>query len=191
MKRKILIVDHFDSFTYNLQQYVGELESDVVVARTNVPFAELKMVCPTHLILSPGPGHPGEVECFSRAIEFWESKIPILGVCLGHQALALAVGAKIERNHLIMHGKESFAHHNGQGIFKGLKNPLTVMRYHSLVANKESCEKKGLEVTAWTDEGEIMGIRYRKNPLVNGIQFHPESLFTEEGKRLLMNFLEF
>lgn len=190
MKKKILIIDHFDSFTYNLQQCIGEQESDVAVMRTNASFADLKRVQPTHLILSPGPGHPGEVECFGQAIEFWKSKIPILGVCLGHQALALFAGAEIERSDKIMHGKESLVYHDEEGIFEGLKNPLAVMRYHSLVVNRESCKQNGLEITSRTDAGEVMGIRYKDNHLISGVQFHPESLFTEDGKKLLMNFLK-
>lgn len=188
--KKILIIDHFDSFTYNLQQYVGEQESNVEVLRTNMPFAKLEAAQPTHLILSPGPGHPGEVELFRQAIEFWGNKIPILGVCLGHQALALSVGAEIGRSDKIMHGKESLVYHDEEGIFEGLKNPFTVMRYHSLVVNRESCKQNGLEITSWTDAGEVMGIRYKDNNLISGVQFHPESLFTEDGKKLLMNFLK-
>lgn len=189
MNRKILIIDHFDSFTYNLQQYIGEIESNILVMRTNAPFEMIKKAQPTHLVLSPGPGHPRDVRCFGQAIEYWEDKIPILGVCLGHQALALAAGAEIKRNYRIMHGKESVIQHNGKGIFSGVDNPLVVMRYHSLVVAKEDCETSNLEITAWTEDGEVMGVRYRDNPMMNGVQFHPESLFTQGGKKILENFL--
>ena len=190
MKKTTLILDHFDSFTYNLVQYVEELVSEVKTVRTDVLFEEIKNIQPTHLILSPGPGHPSEVGRFKEAIEYWKNKIPILGVCLGHQALALAAGAAIQRNYRIMHGKTSLTYHNGEGVFKGIRNPLTVMRYHSFVTDRKTCEENGLEITAWTNEKEIMAVRYKNNPLISGIQFHPESIFTESGKKIILNFLK-
>lgn len=190
MNAKVLIIDHFDSFTYNLVQYIGELGANSEVIRTNTKLAELKKLAPTHVVLSPGYGHPNNVNCFLDAIKYWKNKIPILGVCLGHQAIALSVGTKIIKSERVMHGKRSYINHNGASIFHGLPSPFIVGRYHSLIVNSNGCEKNGLETIAWTDKDEIMAIRLKNNHNVIGVQFHPESILTENGKKLLLNFLE-
>lgn len=188
-QKQALIIDHFDSFTYNLLQYIGELGVIVSVIRTDHP-GELKNFNPDFIVLSPGYGHPRDVKRFREAINLWGGKIPILGVCLGCQAIALAKGAEIKRNFRLMHGKQSPVFHNGDTLFNGMPNPFFAGRYHSLVANKEDCEANGLEVIAWTKENEVMAIRHKTSSCVVGIQFHPESFLTPEGKKLLENFLQ-
>lgn len=190
MKKKALIIDHFDSFTYNLLQYIGEMDVDVQVARTDTKLAELEKMEPDYAVLSPGYGHPKDVNCFQEAIKLWQGKIPILGVCLGHQAIALSKRVDVKRNFRLMHGKQSYICHNGSELFNGLPNPFLAGRYHSLVVDKNDCEARGLEVIAWTEKNEVMAIRCKDNPCIIGIQFHPESLLTPDGKKLLANFLQ-
>jgi anthranilate synthase/aminodeoxychorismate synthase-like glutamine amidotransferase len=187
----ILLIDNYDSFTYNLVQRLGELDAgiDVQVYRndkiTPDQVAELK---PTHIIVSPGPCTPREAGVSNEVIRRFAPTIPILGVCLGHQCIGHVFGGEVIRNYRIMHGKTSPIHHDGLGVFCGLSNPFEATRYHSLVIKKESFTNPDFLVTAWTDEGEIMGVRHRSWPL-HGVQFHPESFLTAEGPRLLQNFV--
>lgn len=190
-KKEVLIIDHFDSFTYNLLQYIGELGVGVKVARTDIELGELKKLHPDFLVLSPGFGRPADVNCFQEAIKLWNGIIPILGVCLGHQAIALAKGAEITKNFRIMHGKSSLVYHNNDSLFDNVSNPFLAGRYHSLAASKEACEANGLEVIAWTEENEVMAIRDKNSSCLIGVQFHPESILTPDGKKLLANFLRF
>jgi anthranilate synthase/aminodeoxychorismate synthase-like glutamine amidotransferase len=186
--QSVLILDHFDSFTYNLFQCLAAAGSEVEIIRTNVSFDEIKQRNPTRLILSPGPGHPAAVGVFHQAIDHWAGQIPILGVCLGHQALGLSIGAKVVRADRQMHGKTSLVHHTGEGLFRGLSNPFQAMRYHSLVVEDIPLEK-GRRL-AWTDQAEVMGLEVLMEPSIVGVQFHPESYYTPEGEQLLRNFLE-
>jgi anthranilate synthase/aminodeoxychorismate synthase-like glutamine amidotransferase len=187
----VLIIDHFDSFTYNLVQYFEELGCEVMVMRTDRPFEQMKELRPTHLVLSPGPGHPRDVPLFRQALDQFAGKLPILGVCLGHQAIAEYHGAAVIHNFRQMHGKTSAIRHSQLGIFKGLPNPLTVCRYHSLVMRKEDTARCSLQIIAETwDDGEIMAIASMSYRNMVGVQFHPESIFTEGGKKILQNFLQ-
>ena len=187
----ILLIDNYDSFTYNLVQRLGELDAgiDVQVYRndkiTADQVAELK---PTHIIVSPGPCTPREAGISNEIIRRFAPTIPVLGVCLGHQCIGHVFGGEVIRNYRIMHGKTSPIHHDGLGVFRGLSNPFEATRYHSLVIKKESFTNPDFLITAWTDEGEIMGVRHRTWPL-HGVQFHPESFLTAEGPRLLQNFV--
>ncbi|WMQ74143.1 MAG: Aminodeoxychorismate synthase component 2 [Sodalis sp.] len=189
----LLIIDNYDSFTWNLYQYFCELGMQVMVRRhDSLDIADIERLAPAHLVISPGPGTPDQAGISLAAIRHFAGKLPILGVCLGHQAIAQAFGASVVRARNVMHGKTSAIRHDGQGVFSGLSQPLTVTRYHSLVidaANVPSC----LAVTAWSQhEGEpdeIMAIRHRSLPL-EGVQFHPESIMSEQGHRLLANFLD-
>lgn len=185
----LLMIDNYDSFTYNLVQYLGELGQEVVVYRNDEidldKVAELK---PRHIVISPGPCTPNEAGISVPLIHAYAGKIPILGVCLGHQSIGQAFGGKIVHAKQLMHGKTSSVFHNDVGVFKGLPNPFTATRYHSLVIERETCPEC-LEITAWTADGEIMGVRHKTLP-VEGVQFHPESILTEYGHELLRNFLE-
>jgi anthranilate synthase/aminodeoxychorismate synthase-like glutamine amidotransferase len=184
----ILMIDNYDSFTYNLVQYLGELGADVDVRRNDaVTLAEIAEHRPQGIVISPGPCTPKEAGISVPLIERFAGEIPILGVCLGHQAIGAALGGAIVRAPRIMHGKTSPIHHDGRGVFRELANPFDATRYHSLVIDPATVPAE-LEVSAWTDEGEIMGIRHRHVAL-EGVQFHPESILTLEGKRLLTNFL--
>jgi anthranilate synthase/aminodeoxychorismate synthase-like glutamine amidotransferase len=186
---RILVVDNYDSFTYNLVQYLGELGAEVEVQRNDaVTLDEIAARQPDGIVLSPGPCTPKEAGISVPVVERFKGAVPILGVCLGHQAIGAAFGGAIVRAPRIMHGKTSPIHHDERGIFAGLENPFAATRYHSLVIERGSLPPE-LEVCAWTAEGEIMGIRHRHLP-VAGVQFHPESILTLEGKRLLRNFLE-
>ncbi len=184
----ILVIDNFDSFTYNLVQYLGELGAAVEVVRNDeiIPEAILERK-PSHLLVSPGPCSPKEAGVSVDAIRRCAGRIPILGVCLGHQAIGHAFGGEIVRAKHLMHGKVSRISHDGKGVFKGLPNPLTATRYHSLAIRRKNLPKC-LVVTAETPDGEIMGVRHRNLP-VEGVQFHPESILTESGRALLANFL--
>ena len=186
---KILVIDNYDSFTYNLVQYLGELGADVEVWRNDaITLDDIAARNPDGIVVSPGPCTPKEAGISVPAIERFKGKIPILGVCLGHQAIGAALGGDIVRAPRIMHGKTSPIHHDGRGVFRDLANPFDATRYHSLVIERSSLPSE-LEVSAWTAEGEIMGVRHRSLP-VEGVQFHPESILTLEGKRLLRNFLD-
>ncbi|MDD1782133.1 aminodeoxychorismate synthase component II [Enterovibrio sp. ZSDZ35] len=188
----LLIIDNYDSFTYNLYQYFCQLGVTVEVHRNDaISLADIEMMAPSHLVISPGPCTPDDAGISLEAIQHFAGKLPILGVCLGHQAMAQVFGANVVRAQQVMHGKTSPVTHTDTGVFNGLNNPLTVTRYHSLVVEASSLPSC-FEVTAWTEKDgefdEIMGIRHRTLPL-EGVQFHPESILTEQGHQLLANFL--
>ena len=187
---RLLMIDNYDSFTYNLVQYLGELGADVETLRNDAASAEaLVAKDPDGVVISPGPGRPEDAGVSVSALRaFGAAGIPVLGVCLGHQALGLVAGGRIVRARALMHGKTSQIFHEGEGVFRGLPRPFDATRYHSLVIESATCPAV-LEVTARTADGEIMGVRHRELPL-EGVQFHPESILTREGKRLLANFLE-
>jgi anthranilate synthase component 2 len=187
---RLLMIDNYDSFTYNLVQYLGELGVEVDVVRNDdEPLEALAKRGPAGVVISPGPGTPedGGVSIGSVS-RFADAGVPVLGVCLGHQAIGVAYGGRIVRARSIMHGKTSLIRHEGQGVFSGLPQPFEATRYHSLVIEPDSCPEV-LEVTAHTDDGEIMGVRHRTLP-VEGVQFHPESILTKSGKALLQNFID-
>ena len=184
----LLMIDNYDSFTYNLVQYLGELGEDVRVFRNDeVTLEEIAALAPARIVISPGPCTPNEAGVSLPAIARFAGKIPILGVCLGHQAIGQAFGGRVVHAKTLMHGKVSPIHHAGKGVFRGLPSPFNATRYHSLAIERESCPAD-LEITAWTEDGEIMGVRHRAMP-VEGVQFHPESILTEHGHALLRNFL--
>ncbi len=186
----ILLIDNYDSFTYNLVQYFAELGEQVLVRRNDeISLTQIAAIRPSSLVISPGPCSPDQAGISLAAIQHFAGQIPILGVCLGHQAIAQAFGAKVVRAKTVMHGKNSLIKHRDQGLFKGLKNPLSVTRYHSLVVDKESVPND-FSIEAWTeaDESEIMALSHNKLP-VYGVQFHPEAILTEQGHQLLQNFL--
>jgi anthranilate synthase component 2 len=186
---KLLMIDNYDSFTYNLVQYFGELGADVLVHRNDeISLADIEALKPSHLVVSPGPCSPAEAGISVAAIQHFAGKLPILGVCLGHQSIGAAFGGRIIRAQQLMHGKTSVIHTSQQGVFADLPTDFTVNRYHSLSIERSSCPAE-LEVTAWTDDGEIMGVRHRFLP-IEGVQFHPESILTEHGHALLNNFLK-
>jgi len=190
----LLMIDNYDSFTYNLVQYFGELGADVRVHRNDeITLEEIEQLAPEHLVISPGPCTPKEAGISVDAIKHFAGKVPILGVCLGHQSIAQAFGGKIGHARSIMHGKTSNILHNNSGVFNGLPSPLVATRYHSLVIEQSSLPEC-LEMTAWTENeqggiDEIMGIRHREL-LIEGVQFHPESILTTEGHNMLRNFLK-
>ena len=185
----ILMIDNYDSFTYNLVQYFGELGQEVQVHRNDeITLEEIERLAPQYLVVSPGPCTPNEAGVSVPAILRFAGKLPILGVCLGHQSIGQAFGGKIIHAQEMMHGKTSPIHHKNVGVFRGLPNPVTATRYHSLVIERASCPEC-LEITAWTDDGEIMGVRHKTLP-IEGVQFHPESILTEHGHDMLRNFLE-
>jgi anthranilate synthase component 2 len=183
----IVVIDNYDSFTYNLVQYFGELGADLRVFRNDaVTVAEVQDLEPDAIVLSPGPGRPEGSGVCLQIVEELHQRLPILGVCLGHQAIAHVFGGTIDRAPRLMHGKTSAIHHTGQGIFANFPSPFTATRYHSLIVKEPVPD--GFDVTAFTAEGEIMAIQHREHPLY-GVQFHPESILTPHGKRLLENFL--
>lgn len=185
----ILLIDNYDSFTYNLYQYMLELGADVLVVRNDeVTIDEIVDLSPEKIVVSPGPCTPDQAGISNDIIRYFGEKLPVLGVCLGHQCIGQTYGGVVESAGEIMHGKTSMVHHDGKGVFKGLPNPFEAIRYHSLAVNRDSLPSI-LEVTAWTDNGIIMGLRHKTLP-VEGIQFHPESIMTEVGHDLLRNFLE-
>lgn len=185
----ILVIDNYDSFTYNLVQYLGELGADLVVHRNDqISLEEIADIAPEKIVISPGPCTPNEAGISVALVLHFAGKIPILGVCLGHQSIGQAFGGKIVGAPTIMHGKVSEIHHTGKSIFQGLPEPFIATRYHSLVVERESLPVC-LEITAETDDGVIMGLRHR-DMAVDGVQFHPESILTGEGKNLLQNFLD-
>lgn len=184
----ILMIDNYDSFTYNLVQYLQELKQEVIVKRNDeITLEEIIELDPDHIFISPGPCTPNESGVSLKVIQELSGKIPIFGICLGHQAIGQVFGAKIVVNWRQMHGKTSPVYHDGKGVFTGLPNPLTVVRYHSLVIDPESVPED-LIVTARTEEGEIMGIRHKSLP-VEGVQFHPESILSQAGHQMLNNFI--
>jgi anthranilate synthase component 2 len=189
---RLLMIDNYDSFTYNLVQYFGELGADVGVFRNDeITLDEIAAWQPDRLVISPGPCTPAEAGISVAAIRHFMGKLPILGVCLGHQSIGAALGGSIVRAQQLMHGKTSLIDNNGQGVFQGLPQQFTVNRYHSLAIERDSCPRE-LEITAWTDDGEIMGVRHRgltPDVRMEGVQFHPESILTEHGHALLANFL--
>jgi anthranilate synthase/aminodeoxychorismate synthase-like glutamine amidotransferase len=185
----LLLIDNYDSFTYNLFQYLGELGEEIWVTRNNeVSLDEIAKKSPQHIVISPGPGTPEQAGISNDIIRKFGDSIPILGVCLGHQCVGYSYGAKVKRASEIKHGKSSLIYHDGKGLFQGLPNPFPAIRYHSLVVMPDDLPKC-LTLSAWTNEGIVMGIRHRRFP-VEGVQFHPESIMTEVGKDLLKNFLK-
>ncbi len=188
----ILLIDNYDSFTYNLVQRLGELDGgiDVRVFRNDkIAVDQVTELQPSHIIISPGPCTPREAGVSNEVLRQFAPKVPILGVCLGHQCIGHSFGGEVVRNARIMHGKTSPIHHDNQGVFRGLSNPFEATRYHSLVIRRDTFDNPDFVINAWTAEGEIMGVRHRNWPL-HGVQFHPESFLTLEGPRLLKNFLE-
>ncbi|MGE0358268.1 MAG: aminodeoxychorismate/anthranilate synthase component II [Burkholderiales bacterium] len=184
----LLMIDNYDSFTYNLVQYLGELGEEVRVARNDeITVEAIEALAPARIVISPGPCTPNEAGVSLPVIERLAGRVPILGVCLGHQAIGQAFGGRVVHAKTLMHGKVSQIHHSGKGVFRGLPSPYQATRYHSLAIERESCPAV-LEVTAWTEDGEIMGVRHR-TLAVEGVQFHPESILTEHGHALLRNFL--
>jgi anthranilate synthase component 2 len=185
----LLMIDNYDSFTYNLVQYLGELGEDVKVVRNDeMTPDEIERLAPQRIVLSPGPCTPNEAGVSLELIRRFAGRVPILGVCLGHQAIGQAFGGKVVHAKTLMHGKVSRIHHHGTGVFRGLPTPYDATRYHSLAIERDTCPAE-LEVTAWTEDGEIMGVRHRALR-VEGVQFHPESILTQHGHALLRNFLE-
>ena len=185
----ILMIDNYDSFTYNLYQYLSELGAEVTTVRNDkTTLEEIEAMAPEGIVVSPGPSTPLQAGISNDVIRHFGSKLPTLGVCLGHQCVGYAYGAKVERAGEIRHGKTSMIHHEGKGVLKGLPSPFEAIRYHSLVVYPETLPDC-LEVTAWTDNGLVMGLRHKEFP-VEGVQFHPESIMTPQGKPLLQNFLD-
>jgi anthranilate synthase component 2 len=192
----IIVIDNYDSFTYNLVQYLGELGAELPVAsevqvyrNDQISLAEISQLQPAAVVISPGPGRPEDAGISLELIKELGPTLPILGVCLGHQSIGQVFGGKIVSAPVLMHGKTSQVEHAGVGIFQGVESPMIATRYHSLVIEKQSCPEV-LEITAWVEDGTIMGVRHREYPHIEGVQFHPESILTTAGKQLLRNFLE-
>jgi para-aminobenzoate synthetase component 2 len=191
----LLVLDNYDSFTFNLVQYLGELApehpiaAEVRVERNDaLSLEQIRALDPAAILISPGPGDPDQSGVCLEVLRELSPTIPTLGVCLGHQSIAQVYGGKVVRAKELMHGKTSPVHHSGQGVFEGLPNPLTATRYHSLIAERETLPDC-LEITAWLEDGTVMGLRHRDFPHIQGVQFHPESVLTQEGHALLANFL--
>ncbi len=185
----ILVIDNYDSFTYNLVQYLEGFGKEVKVFRNDqITLEKIEELSPLCIVISPGPGTPSKAGISVEVIKRFGKRIPILGVCLGHQAIAEAFGGKVVRAKRIMHGKTSLIYHDGRTIYRGIPNPFEAVRYHSLIVERESLPDE-LEISAWTDMDEIMGIRHKEYP-IEGVQFHPESIMTQKGKEILKNFLE-
>ncbi|QSJ14095.1 aminodeoxychorismate/anthranilate synthase component II [Nostoc sp. UHCC 0702] len=192
----IIVIDNYDSFTYNLVQYLGELATEFPVAadirvfrNDKISIDEIQQLNPDVVVISPGPGRPEAAGISLDLIQQLGANLPILGVCLGHQSIGQVFGGKIVSAPELMHGKTSQVSHTGVGVFQGLENPMIATRYHSLVIDRETCPEV-LEITAWVEDGTIMGVRHRNYPHIQGVQFHPESVLTSSGKQLLRNFLE-
>ena len=184
----ILLIDNYDSFTYNLFQYLSELGEEVVVVRNDKTDVEaIEGMNPERIVISPGPSTPLHAGISNDVIKYFAPRLPILGVCLGHQCIGYSYGGRVVQADRIMHGKSSLIHHNGRGVFAGLPSPFSAIRYHSLMVQRDGLPQC-FEITAWTDDGTIMGLRHRDYSL-EGVQFHPESFMTEQGKGLLKNFL--
>lgn len=185
----LLMIDNYDSFTYNLVQYFGELGEDVIVFRNDrITIPEIEKINPQRIVISPGPCTPKEAGISIEVIKYFKGKLPILGVCLGHQAIGAAFGGRIIRAKNLMHGKTSVIFHDGKTIFEGIPSPFEATRYHSLVIERETLPEE-LIITAWTEDGEIMGVRHRRYT-IEGVQFHPESILTRHGHDILRNFLK-
>ncbi|WP_067775328.1 anthranilate synthase component II [Nostoc sp. NIES-3756] len=192
----IIVIDNYDSFTYNLVQYLGELASEFPIAsdirvfrNDKITLSEIQALNPDAIVISPGPGRPEDAGISLKLIEQLGTNLPILGVCLGHQSIGQVFGGNIVSAPELMHGKTSQVTHTGVGVFQGLENPMIATRYHSLVIDRQTCPEV-LEITAWVDDGTIMGVRHRNYPHIQGVQFHPESVLTSSGKQLLRNFLQ-
>jgi anthranilate synthase component 2 len=192
----IIVIDNYDSFTYNLVQYLGELGAELPVAsevqvyrNDQISLGEIRQLQPAAVVISPGPGRPEDAGISLELIKELGPTLPILGVCLGHQSIGQVFGGKIVSAAVLMHGKTSQVEHAGTGVFQGVESPMIATRYHSLVIEKQSCPEV-LEITAWVEDGTIMGVRHREYPHIEGVQFHPESILTTSGKQLLRNFLE-
>lgn len=192
----ILVIDNYDSFTYNLVQYLGELGAEFPVAaeiqvhrNDKISLEQIRELQPDGVVISPGPGRPEDAGISLQLIEHLGPILPILGVCLGHQGIGQVFGGQVILAPALMHGKTSEIQHSGVGVFQGLENPFTATRYHSLAIERHSCPDV-LEITAWVDDGTIMGVRHRNYPHIQGVQFHPESILTTAGKQLLRNFLQ-
>ncbi len=192
----LVVIDNYDSFTYNLVQYLGELAVDFPVAsdirvfrNDKISIDEIRTLKPDGIVISPGPGRPEDAGISLDLIHELGASLPILGVCLGHQSIGQIFGGNIVSAPELMHGKTSQVSHNGVGVFRGIENPMTATRYHSLIIDRDTCPDV-LEITAWLDDGMIMGVRHRNYPHIEGVQFHPESVLTTSGKQLLRNFLE-
>ena len=188
----ILLIDNYDSFTYNLVQRLGEMDPHIqleVHRNDQISVDQVEQLRPSHIIISPGPCTPREAGVSNELLKRFAPTVPILGVCLGHQCIGHVFGGEVIRNYRIMHGKTSLIHHDGRGVFAGLSNPFEATRYHSLVIKRDTFKHPDFVITAWTDEGEIMGVRHKHWPL-HGVQFHPESFLTLEGPKLLRNFAE-
>ncbi|MBO8138420.1 MAG: aminodeoxychorismate/anthranilate synthase component II [Desulfotomaculum sp.] len=184
----IIIIDNYDSFVYNIYQYVTELGASVKIFRNDsITCKEISLLNPSHIIISPGPSTPNEAGISVEAVKYFAGKIPLLGVCLGHQSIGQAFGGKVVRADKVMHGKESVIYHDGKTIYSGLSNPFVAGRYHSLCIQRETLPND-LVISSWTENGQIMGVRH-KYYTVEGVQFHPESILTTEGKKLFRNFL--
>jgi anthranilate synthase component 2 len=191
----IIVIDNYDSFTYNLVQYLGELGAQLPVAseiqvyrNDQISLEQIRLAKPDGIVISPGPGRPEDAGVSQQLIQELGSTVPILGVCLGHQGIGQVFGGEVVSAPMLMHGKTSPIHHTDTGVFKGLDNPFTATRYHSLVIDRQTCPDV-LEITAWVEDGTIMGVRHRNYPHIQGVQFHPESILTTSGKQLLRNFL--
>jgi anthranilate synthase component II len=192
----LIVIDNYDSFTYNLVQYLGELGNKLPVAaeiqvyrNDKISLTEISELKPDGVVISPGPGRPEDAGISLEIIEKLGAKLPILGVCLGHQSIGQVFGGNIVSAPELMHGKTSEVHHNGAGVFARIDSPFTATRYHSLVIDRQTCPDV-LEITAWVDDSTIMGVRHRQYPHIQGVQFHPESILTTPGKQILQNFLE-
>ncbi|MGL5082914.1 MAG: anthranilate synthase component II [Microcoleaceae cyanobacterium] len=192
----ILVIDNYDSFTYNLVQYVAELGADLSVAHQvevyrndRISVEQVRAMKPNGVVISPGPGRPEDAGISLTLIQQLGERLPIFGVCLGHQSIGQAFGGQIVSASDLMHGKTSEIHHHGVGVFQNIETPFVATRYHSLVIDPQTCPEV-LEVTAWVDDGTIMGVRHRHYPHIQGVQFHPESILTTKGKSLLKNFLD-
>ena len=188
----ILLIDNYDSFTYNLVQRLGELDPTVeleVFRNDQITLDRIEALAPSRIIISPGPCTPREAGISNEVLQRFAPRLPVLGVCLGHQCIGHVFGGEVIRNYRVMHGKTSPIHHDGEGVFRGMSNPFEATRYHSLVIKRDTFRNPDFVVSAWTDEGEIMGVRHRAWPL-HGVQFHPESFLTVEGPKLLQNFLD-
>jgi anthranilate synthase/aminodeoxychorismate synthase-like glutamine amidotransferase len=184
----LLLIDNYDSFTYNLFQYLSELGEEVIVVRNDkMSLDEMEKLSPQRIVISPGPGTPEQAGISNEIIRHFGSRLPILGVCLGHQCIGYCYGGRVDRAGEIKHGKSSLIYHDGKALFSGLPNPFPAIRYHSLAVMRDSLPDC-LEISAWTENGLIMGLRHRQFP-VDGVQFHPESIMTEVGKGLLKNFI--